>query len=90
MTGPGGSNSATQIISVSTPPDPPRASFTYSVSGYRVSFSSTSTGSNLSFSWDVDGDRAEDYSDQNPSHTYPSTPATYTVTLTVPQQCRQQ
>ena len=83
VTGPGGSDSATQIISVSTPPEPPRASFTYSIVGYRVSFRSTATGSNLSFSWDVDGDRAEDYSDQNPSHTYPSTPATYTVTLTV-------
>ena len=83
VTGPGGSDTATQSISVSTPPDPPRASFTVSISGYRVSFTSTSTGSNLSFSWDVDGDGAEDYSDQNPTHTYPSTPAAYIVTLTV-------
>ena len=83
VTGPGGSDTAMQSISVSTPPDPPRASFTYSVSGYHVSFTSTSTGSNLSFSWDVDNDGAEDYSDQNPTHTYPSTPAAYTVILTV-------
>ena len=83
VTGPGGSDRATQSISVSTPPVAPRASFTFSVSGYQVRFTSTSTGSNLSFSWDVDGDSAEDYSDQNPRHTYPSRSATYTVTLTV-------
>ena len=83
VTGPGGSDSAMQSISVSTPPAQPKASFTFSVTGYQVSFRSTSTGSNLSFSWDVDGDNAEDYSVQNPTHTYASSRATYTVTLTV-------
>jgi len=81
--GPNFNNRATQNIAVATPPDPPIASFSFSVTGYQVRFTSTSTGSNLSFSWDVDGDGAEDYSDQNPTHTYPSNPATYTVTLTV-------
>ena len=82
-TGPGGSDSATQSISVSQPVQAPVASFTYSVNGNQASFTSTSTGSNLSFSWDVNGDGAADYSDQNPSHSYPNISATYSVTLTV-------
>jgi len=82
-TGPGGSDSATQSISVSQPVQAPAASFTYSLNGNQASFTSTSTGSNLSFSWDVNGDGAEDYSSNNPSHSYPDSSATYAVTLTV-------
>ena len=82
-TGPGGSDSATQSISVSQPVAAPVASFSYSLNGNQASFTSTSTGSNLSFSWDVNGDGAADYSDQNPSHSYPDISATYAVTLTV-------
>ena len=49
------------------PPIAPTASFSYSVSGYEARFTSTSTGSNLSFSWDVDGDGNTDYTTQNPT-----------------------
>ena len=82
VTGSGGTSPVTsQIISVQTPLTPADASFSYQVSGRRVVFTSTSTGSNLEYSWDVDDDGNEDYNVANPEHTYGS-PGTYTVTLT--------
>ncbi len=83
VTGSGGSDSTSQTLAVSQPVTAPTASFSVSVSGYEARFTSTSTGSNLAFSWDVDGDGSPDYTTQNPTHTYPSGAATYRVTLTV-------
>ena len=83
VTGPGGSDSTTQTTTAGTADTTPFASFTVRVNRYEATFTSTSVGSNLNFSWDVNGDNVEDYYTQNPTHTYPSNPATYTVTLTV-------
>ncbi len=82
VTNSAGSGSTSQNIAVQTPLTPASASFVFEVSGLRVVFTSTSTGSNLAYSWDVDGDGSEDYSVANPEHTY-STNSAYTVTLTV-------
>ena len=83
VTGPGGSHSTSQTTTAGTADTTPVASFSVSVNRYRASFTSSSTGSNLLFGWDVDGDTFEDYSTQNPTHTYASSPATHRVTLTV-------
>jgi len=65
---------------------PPTASFTFDVVNQTVTFTdnSSDTDGNISFwSWDVDGDGVEDYTDQNPEHTYTENNKTYAVTLTV-------
>ncbi len=77
----GGRDSTEQIISVQAPLTAAIAGFSYEATGSRVVFKSTSTGSNLEYSWDVDGDGNEDYNVANFAHTY-SSPGTYTVTLT--------
>ncbi|MFP4363731.1 MAG: PKD domain-containing protein [Spirochaetia bacterium] len=54
------------------------------VEGETVSFTNESTdpeSEELTFSWDIDGDGTEDYSDTDPSHTY-SAAGEYDVTLT--------
>jgi hypothetical protein len=67
-----------------TPVLPPTASFTDTVEtgGFIVNFQDTSTNSPTSWSWDF-GDGSPVVTDQNPTHTYPSVPKTYDVTLTV-------
>lgn len=57
-----------------------QASFTNNINAGDVSFTNTSTGSNLGYSWDF-GDGGSS-SQQNPSHTYSSTGG-YIVCLTV-------
>jgi len=80
VTGPGGSKSSNQTISVA-----PKAGFTYSPANpgnapVSITFTSTSTGTISSYSWDF-GDGGSSTS-QNPSHTF-SNGGTYSVTLTV-------
>jgi PKD repeat protein len=53
--------------------------------GYDVTFSDLSSGSPTSWSWDF-GDDSTDSTDQNPVHAY-SAAGTYTVTLTVSNDC---
>ena len=83
VTGPGGSDCTTQDIAVAQADTTPVAGFTVSVSGYQASFTSTSVGTNLRYAWDVNNNGSVDYTTQNPTHTYPSNPATHTITLTV-------
>jgi PKD repeat protein len=84
-TGPGGSSSATQVISVTTPISQPQASFTANPqqgpSPLQVAFTNTSQGDALEFSWDLNGDGTEDSSEPNPAFTYQN-PGSYTVRLT--------
>ena len=78
----GGSHSISKDLNVQTPPIPAEASFDFTVSGYRVDFTSTASGSNLTHSWDVDEDGVDPYSGAIISHTYSSAGARL-VTLTV-------
>jgi PKD repeat protein len=50
--------------------------------GEEVFFTDVSTGGVVSYSWDVTGNGAEDYSSQNVSHIY-TIPGTYDVELTI-------
>ncbi|MBN1286999.1 MAG: PKD domain-containing protein [Anaerolineae bacterium] len=59
---------------------PPVANFTFNVNDFDVNFTTLSTGTITSWSWDF-GDSGTS-ADQNPSHTYGGA-ATYPVTLTV-------
>ncbi len=82
----GGSNtSAPQTITVSAAPVAPIASFTANpASGtapLMVNFTSTSTGDNLTYSWNF-GDGSPVSTDANPSYTYANV-GTYAVTLSV-------
>jgi PKD repeat protein len=84
-TGPGGSDTATQVITVSAPPPAaPDASFIASpqtgTAPLLVNFVDTSTGSITSWSWDF-GDQSSTTA-QNPSHTYTDA-GTFVVRLTV-------
>src|SRR5437870_1237296 len=83
VTDAGGSSSGTQPVTVTAPNQPPTAHFTFSCTGLRCSFTSTSSdpdGSIAGYSWTFgDGGTA---TAQNPSHTY-GTGGSYTVTLTV-------
>jgi PKD repeat protein len=86
VTNAGGSNTATQTITVSAPVV---ASFTSDVAaGYGplvVQFTDTSTGSPNSWAWDFDWNGTVDSTLQNPIHTfdYPGSPGNYVVNLTV-------
>jgi PKD repeat protein len=80
----GGSDTASQDITVAEPPNvPPSASFTYSTTDLTATFSDTSTdgdGTIVSWAWDFgDGNNS---SIQNPIHSYAAA-GTYTVSLTV-------
>ncbi|MFH1422121.1 MAG: PKD domain-containing protein, partial [Planctomycetota bacterium] len=72
-------------INVTSPP-PPVANFTANpTSGSMplvVQFTSTSTGSITSYSWDFNNDGTADSSDSNPSYTY-NEPGVYSIKLTV-------
>ncbi len=62
----------------------PSAAFTSNATGSTVDFTNSSTGGNLSYSWDFgDGNNS---TDENPSHTYGSN-GLFTVTLTVTNSC---
>jgi len=62
----------------------PTANFTSIVNGNTVDFNSSSTGGNLSYSWNFgDGNSS---TNENPSHTY-GTNGVFTVTLTVTNSC---
>ncbi|MBI5669851.1 MAG: PKD domain-containing protein [Chloroflexi bacterium] len=84
VVGPGGQNTAQQIITVTQKPNAPVAGFvatpTSGNAPLTVQFTNQSTGQITSYRWDFgDGTQSDT---QNPSHTY-ATPGTYTVTLTV-------
>ena len=82
VTGPGGSDSATTIITATDLP--PVAGFnaspTSGVAPLAVSFTDASTGNATAYAWTF-GDGGSS-SAQNPSHVY-ATPGTYTASLTV-------
>ncbi|HED66138.1 MAG TPA: PKD domain-containing protein, partial [Planctomycetes bacterium] len=84
VTGPGGSDTATQVGYITVSDAPPVANFTGTpTSGaapLAVNFTDSSTGTVTSWAWDF-GD-ATTSTLQNPSHTYSSV-GTYTVSLTV-------
>jgi PKD repeat protein len=80
-TGPGGSNSSTQQVTILPTPS---ANFTSTVNGTTVTFNNTSTGSPTDYSWDF-GD-GENSFDASPVHTY-QTGGIYTVVLTVSNSC---
>ena len=84
VSGPGGSDSAQTIISVTTTVQPPRAAFTQDkTSGeapLTVQFINQSEGENLTYQWDF-GDGTTS-TDNSPSHTFVAA-GTYTVNLTV-------
>ncbi len=84
VSGPGGSDSAQQIISVTTPIQPPSAAFTQDVTTgeapLAVQFINQSQGENLSYQWDF-GD-GESSTENSPSHTFIAA-GSYTVTLIV-------
>lgn len=73
--------STSKFVTVSPPGTAPGAAFTVTLDGFSAVFTDTSTGSDLSWSWDF-GDGSAPSTDQNPSHTYGSA-GTYRVTLTV-------
>ncbi len=76
--------SISDYISVSDP-SPPIADFAATpVAGYdplTVSFLSLSTGADLTYAWDLNGDGTTDSTDTNPVYTY--TEGTYSISLTV-------
>jgi PKD repeat protein len=80
----GGTDEVTQPVTVTAPPNnPPRAGFTFAVTGLDVDFTDTSTdndGTLGSWAWDF-GDGTNS-TVQNPTHTY-AAGGTYSVTLTV-------
>ena len=82
----GTAQSAGTSISVNN--NPPTADFNTSgnniLVGDTVSFSDTSTGTDISgYSWDFNDDGVEDSTDQNPSHTFSNTAGVIPVSLTV-------
>ncbi|GEM_PF-1102172 len=68
--------------------DLPNAIISHSANGYAVSFTATTTGNPTAYSWNF-GDGSQNSSQQNPSHTYPSTGVltSYTVTLSLANYC---
>ena len=85
-TGPGGSTTATEIISVTAPLAAPVADFDAApLIGevpLTVNFTNTSVGSEMTFAWDFETDGVVDNNDNSPSHEYAAA-GSYTVTLTV-------
>ncbi|MBT3301613.1 MAG: DUF5011 domain-containing protein [Bacteroidetes bacterium] len=51
--------------------------------GMPATFENLSTGTNLTYSWDFDGDNFFDAFEENPTYTYMFWPGTFTVKLTV-------
>jgi PKD repeat protein len=86
VTNAGGSNTFSQAIEVKAAAVAPTASFTADPltldEGGTVTFTSTSSGTVDTFSWDVDGNAGEDNNQPSFTFTYP-TAGTYTATLTV-------
>jgi len=87
--GPLGSDTTTKVgyVTVGAPEPPLQADFESRTSQqgtipFTASFRDRSSGNIVSWSWDFDGDGAEDSTVQSPSFTY-TTPGNYTVTLTV-------
>ncbi len=83
VTGPGGSDTTTRSISVTTSPLPVAnfsASPTSGTAPLTVKFTDTSTGTVTAWSWDF-GDGTPPSTQRNPSHSYATT-GTYTVKLT--------
>jgi PKD repeat protein len=76
-----GSNTTSQTITISTVADP---EFSYMGNALAYSFQNQTSGNNNSYLWDFgDGNQS---SEVNPNHTY-SMPGTYTVILTVTNEC---
>ncbi len=73
--------STSRFVTVAPPGTAPAAAFTVTFSGLTAIFTDTSTGSDLSWSWDF-GDGSAASTEQNPSHTYAAA-GTYRATLTV-------
>ncbi|MHC5060204.1 MAG: PKD domain-containing protein [Planctomycetota bacterium] len=87
VSGPGGSDSVTDIITVDEPiPAAPVADFSASptngLAPLTVNFTDQSTGVIDTWAWDFDEDGTIDSTDQNPSYTY-TTPGDYTVDVTL-------
>jgi len=84
--GAGGSTSAESTITVTAPLAVPVAGFEPSVTlgeaPLSVSFTNTSQGEQITYSWDFDGDGVPDSTDSNPTFEY-TQPGLYTATLTV-------
>ncbi|HEX7832792.1 MAG TPA: PKD domain-containing protein, partial [Thermoanaerobaculia bacterium] len=76
----GGGRSASTSVFVDVGGAPPVADFTFDISGLRVIFTDTSTGTPTSWRWDF-GDQSDIGLTQSPIHTY-AKPDIYTVTLT--------
>ena len=84
--GPGGSTTKQVTISVTNRVVPPQAGFTFEPelgeAPLRVQFTNTSSGTDLQFVWDFNGDGQPDSTEANPQHEYTSA-GNYTVTLIV-------
>ncbi|HRL10378.1 MAG TPA: PKD domain-containing protein, partial [Aggregatilineales bacterium] len=84
ISGPGGQDSAEQMIRVIQPPQAPDAAFRASVTEgnapLSVQFTNDSTGTVLGYEWNF-GDGSPVVGDANPSHTFQQA-GTYTVRLT--------
>ncbi|HEX7807193.1 MAG TPA: PKD domain-containing protein, partial [Thermoanaerobaculia bacterium] len=76
----GGGRSGSTSVFVDVGGAPPAADFTFDISGQRVIFTDTSTGTPTSWRWDF-GDQSDIALTQSAVHTY-SKPDIYTVTLT--------
>jgi PKD repeat protein len=75
----GGSDSASQVVTIAPSGQAPAASFTFATSDRKVTFADTSTGNPTSWSWTF-GDGGTS-TQQNPVHTYAAY-GNYTVMLT--------
>jgi hypothetical protein len=85
-----GLNSGTPSVfsTFTTSNDLPNATINHTTNGYVVSFTATPTGNPTTYSWNF-GDGSQNSSQQNPSHTYPSSgvSTSYTVTLSLTNYC---
>lgn len=76
-----GSNTSTATITVAAGPT---AGFTYQLAGLTATFTNTSTNG-TTYVWNF-GDGSDSSTEANPSHTY-AQPGTYTVSLSVTNEC---